>query len=276
MALVRVCAVCARRVCVYVFGHSIALYRDDAYLMARAVCARRVSVYVCAWACVRAVALYRDDAYLMARAVCAVCARCVSVCVCVCMCARAHAHTRTRATHVHTPAQEPALPSVLRIKLYHDSLYRFEGMKTPFIYPLYGLGELPQARAWCLSSANYLPCFYLLGCLPSHAGLSCFCLWYAPRCRRRVRGACLLTLDCHACFVVCAARRFRLRAACGRGELPQVRRGGRLYVRPRLCVSCVCAPAGGAPHTCGARKHGRHTHGTLTHACTLARRRLRG
>ncbi|KAK9835323.1 hypothetical protein WJX81_002020 [Elliptochloris bilobata] len=42
---------------------------------------------------------------------------------------------------------EPALPTVLKIKLYHDSLTRFAGVLSPYIYPLYGLGELPQAFA---------------------------------------------------------------------------------------------------------------------------------
>eukprot|EP00210_Caulerpa_lentillifera_P006917 g6614.t1 len=42
---------------------------------------------------------------------------------------------------------EAALPTVLKIKLYHDSLMRFAGMRSPYIYPLYGLGELPQAFA---------------------------------------------------------------------------------------------------------------------------------
>ena len=37
-----------------------------------------------------------------------------------------------------------ALPTVLKIKLYHESLTRFEGTRSPYIYPLYGLGELPQ------------------------------------------------------------------------------------------------------------------------------------
>eukprot|EP01025_Chloroclados_australasicus_P011397 TRINITY_DN1492_c0_g1_i3.p2 TRINITY_DN1492_c0_g1~~TRINITY_DN1492_c0_g1_i3.p2 ORF type:complete len:297 (+),score=41.16 TRINITY_DN1492_c0_g1_i3:534-1424(+) len=41
----------------------------------------------------------------------------------------------------------PALETVLRIKLYYDSLMKFEGTKSPYIYPLYGLGELPQAFA---------------------------------------------------------------------------------------------------------------------------------
>ena len=40
-----------------------------------------------------------------------------------------------------------ALSTVRKIKLYNDSLYRFVGTKTPYIYPLYGLGELPQSFA---------------------------------------------------------------------------------------------------------------------------------
>lgn len=42
---------------------------------------------------------------------------------------------------------EPALPTVLKIKLYHDSLMRFSETRSPYIYPVYGLGELPQAFA---------------------------------------------------------------------------------------------------------------------------------
>jgi len=42
---------------------------------------------------------------------------------------------------------EPAEDTVLKIQLYNDSLHRFEGTKSPYIYPLYGLGELPQAFA---------------------------------------------------------------------------------------------------------------------------------
>eukprot|EP01026_Neomeris_dumetosa_P014289 TRINITY_DN15147_c0_g2_i8.p2 TRINITY_DN15147_c0_g2~~TRINITY_DN15147_c0_g2_i8.p2 ORF type:complete len:295 (-),score=48.60 TRINITY_DN15147_c0_g2_i8:566-1450(-) len=41
----------------------------------------------------------------------------------------------------------PALETVERINLYYDSLMKFEGTKSPYIYPLYGLGELPQAFA---------------------------------------------------------------------------------------------------------------------------------
>ncbi|GAB4814512.1 hypothetical protein N2152v2_001558 [Parachlorella kessleri] len=42
---------------------------------------------------------------------------------------------------------QPALPTVLKVKLYYDSMMRYEGLKSPYIYPLYGLGELPQAFA---------------------------------------------------------------------------------------------------------------------------------
>mmetsp|Transcript_18508 Transcript_18508/g.44228 ORF Transcript_18508/g.44228 Transcript_18508/m.44228 type:complete len:442 (-) Transcript_18508:271-1596(-) len=42
---------------------------------------------------------------------------------------------------------QPALPTVMKIKLYNESLLRFEGVQSPYIYPLYGLGELPQAFA---------------------------------------------------------------------------------------------------------------------------------
>lgn len=41
---------------------------------------------------------------------------------------------------------QPALPTVMKIKLYNESLLRFEGVQSPYIYPLYGLGELPQVR----------------------------------------------------------------------------------------------------------------------------------
>lgn len=39
----------------------------------------------------------------------------------------------------------PALDTCLRIKLYMESMLRFG--KSPYVYPLYGLGELPQAFA---------------------------------------------------------------------------------------------------------------------------------
>lgn len=42
---------------------------------------------------------------------------------------------------------KPAEPTVMKIKLYYDSMMRYEGLTSPYIYPLYGLGELPQAFA---------------------------------------------------------------------------------------------------------------------------------
>uniref|UniRef100_A0A7N0T4D0 Guanosine nucleotide diphosphate dissociation inhibitor n=1 Tax=Kalanchoe fedtschenkoi TaxID=63787 RepID=A0A7N0T4D0_KALFE len=41
---------------------------------------------------------------------------------------------------------QPGIDFVRRMKLYAESLARFEG-GSPYIYPLYGLGELPQAFA---------------------------------------------------------------------------------------------------------------------------------
>ncbi|GJM96882.1 hypothetical protein PR202_ga13756 [Eleusine coracana subsp. coracana] len=41
---------------------------------------------------------------------------------------------------------EPAIRTVKRMKLYAESLARFQSA-SPYIYPLYGLGELPQAFA---------------------------------------------------------------------------------------------------------------------------------
>ena len=40
---------------------------------------------------------------------------------------------------------KPCLEALLRIKLYSDSLARYG--KSPYLYPLYGLGELPQGFA---------------------------------------------------------------------------------------------------------------------------------
>ena len=42
--------------------------------------------------------------------------------------------------------RQAALPTVLAIKMYAESMARFGG-DSPYIYPLYGLGELPQAFA---------------------------------------------------------------------------------------------------------------------------------
>jgi Rab GDP dissociation inhibitor len=40
---------------------------------------------------------------------------------------------------------QPAIPTILKMKLYYDSLMIYN--KSPFVYPLYGLGELPQVFA---------------------------------------------------------------------------------------------------------------------------------
>lgn len=40
-----------------------------------------------------------------------------------------------------------ALEIVTRMQLYLESMTRFPGMTSPYLYPLYGLGELPQAFA---------------------------------------------------------------------------------------------------------------------------------
>jgi Rab GDP dissociation inhibitor len=41
----------------------------------------------------------------------------------------------------------PAIQIVIKMQLYLMSMGRFEGMTSPYLYPLYGLGELPQAFA---------------------------------------------------------------------------------------------------------------------------------
>ncbi|KAK8445649.1 hypothetical protein SEVIR_9G362500v4 [Setaria viridis] len=48
---------------------------------------------------------------------------------------------------------EPALDTVKRMKLYAESLARFQG-GSPYIYPLYGLGELPQVSPIMLQRIN--------------------------------------------------------------------------------------------------------------------------
>lgn len=61
---------------------------------------------------------------------------------------------------------EPALATVKKIRLYYDSLTRFEGTTSPYIYPLYGLGELPQV--WFLWHASHLASKRVLCCLTVH------------------------------------------------------------------------------------------------------------
>ena len=47
----------------------------------------------------------------------------------------------------------PCVESIKRIKLYSDSLARYG--QSPYLYPLYGLGELPQGFARCVTSLNF-------------------------------------------------------------------------------------------------------------------------
>lgn len=52
--------------------------------------------------------------------------------------------------------QKPALETIKRIKLYNESLARYG--KSPYLYPLYGLGELPQgfARLSAIYGGTYM------------------------------------------------------------------------------------------------------------------------
>ena len=51
---------------------------------------------------------------------------------------------------------QPAIITVRRIKLYSDSLARYG--KSPYLYPMYGLGELPQgfARLSAIYGGTYM------------------------------------------------------------------------------------------------------------------------
>lgn len=51
---------------------------------------------------------------------------------------------------------EPAVKTINRIKLYSDSLARYG--KSPYLYPMYGLGELPQgfARLSAIYGGTYM------------------------------------------------------------------------------------------------------------------------
>lgn len=53
-----------------------------------------------------------------------------------------------------SPKSCPHLASTSPPQLYLDSRTRFAGMTSPYLYPLYGLGELPQARATARASTQ--------------------------------------------------------------------------------------------------------------------------
>lgn len=52
----------------------------------------------------------------------------------------------------------PMVEFVDRVKLYYESLLRFQNSKSPYLYPLYGLGELPQgfARLSAIYGGTYM------------------------------------------------------------------------------------------------------------------------
>jgi len=52
----------------------------------------------------------------------------------------------------------PAFESVMRMQLYFNSLSRYANAKSPYLYPLYGLGELPQgfARLSAIYGGTYM------------------------------------------------------------------------------------------------------------------------
>lgn len=57
---------------------------------------------------------------------------------------------------VHSYLQEPCNDLITRVKLYSESLARYG--KSPYLYPLYGLGELPQgfARLSAIYGGTYM------------------------------------------------------------------------------------------------------------------------
>lgn len=54
--------------------------------------------------------------------------------------------------------KQPALEAVTRMQLYFNSLARYSKSKSPYLYPLYGLGELPQgfARLSAIYGGTYM------------------------------------------------------------------------------------------------------------------------
>jgi len=60
---------------------------------------------------------------------------------------------------VNSYLRKPAEETVMRCKLYSESLARYG--KSPYLYPLYGLGELPQGFARSAMLTVYFCVFYI-------------------------------------------------------------------------------------------------------------------
>ena len=150
---------------------------------------------------------------------------------------------------------EPALPTVLKIKLYYESVTRFAGMLSPYIYPLYGLGELPQARRtrrlplaaphpracsqYRVPAATLLTCMlqYWLLALVAHLGATS-CLSYIGSHTRAclvmpgLQPECVQTITASAgvCAAQCGIWRHLHAVKAGRGGCLGGRQGGRCAV----------------------------------------------
>jgi len=59
--------------------------------------------------------------------------------------------------------RKPAEETIMRCKLYSESLARYG--KSPYLYPLYGLGELPQGFARLADVAQHFPQIVLYRCV---------------------------------------------------------------------------------------------------------------
>ena len=77
---------------------------------------------------------------------------------------------------VNSYLRKPAEETVMRCKLYSESLARYG--KSPYLYPLYGLGELPQGFA----RSAMLTVYFCVFCIAIFC-LQCFdaVVWAARR-----------------------------------------------------------------------------------------------
>ena len=101
----------------------------------------------------------------------------------------------------------PIMETIARVRLYRESMARFKDAKSPFIYPLYGLGELPQAFARSVDpgmvcGASVFGCFcvrfvrFVCLCL-------CLCVTVPLRCRHFHNFLFLFFTPCCCCCCCC-------------------------------------------------------------------------